>query len=281
MSRRREMSPPRLPLLGFQGRWKLATINASSAVTWGVSAYVCRCWELRRGGCGQARRRHTRQVFGNDSRIEICDGAFGEAGPDLIHSQKWYPKVAADSEPPTIRADRHHGVVHVAVARVENVAILISQSAALHVPDERNAEHRRIPAVIHASGADRMELVLGPRKNLGDDALIDPIVLHEQKPTYRPTGLIQLLPQTRGGGLRQLLSVQRRGAPRHDRYQNQYRQFCSQGRKASAITTCCANRRTPPRIWPFHEQWACHRAEPASSVSAAPTQNRAIQCHRN
>src|ERR1035437_6442590 len=141
------------------------------------------------------------RYFGNDCRIEICDGAFGEAGPDLIHSQKWYPKVAADSEPPTIRADRHHGVVHVAVARVENVAILISQSAALHVPDERDAEHRRIPAVIHASGADRMELVLGPRKNLGDDALIDPIVLHEQKPTYRPTGLIQLLPQTRGGGL--------------------------------------------------------------------------------
>jgi len=46
MSRRREMSPSCLPLPGFQGRWKLATIHASSAVIWGVSAYVCvcRCW---------------------------------------------------------------------------------------------------------------------------------------------------------------------------------------------------------------------------------------------
>src|ERR1035437_9517060 len=39
MGRRREMSPPRLPLPGFQGCWKLATIHASSAFTWGVTAY--------------------------------------------------------------------------------------------------------------------------------------------------------------------------------------------------------------------------------------------------
>lgn len=38
MGRRREMSPPRLPLFGFQGRSKLATMNASSAVIWGVLA---------------------------------------------------------------------------------------------------------------------------------------------------------------------------------------------------------------------------------------------------
>src|SRR5450756_2667730 len=86
--------------------------------------------------------------------------------------QKRYPEVPADGEPLAIRANRHHGVVHGAVARVENVAILVSQSAALHVPDERDAEHRRILAVIHASGADRIELVLGPWKHLGDGTLI-------------------------------------------------------------------------------------------------------------
>jgi hypothetical protein len=57
-----------------------------------------------------------------------------------------------------------------------------------------------------------------------------------------------------------LLSVQRRGVQRSGRCQNQYRQFCSQGRKSSAIMTCRANRLTPPIIWPFHEQRGCHRA---------------------
>jgi hypothetical protein len=50
--------------------------------------------------------------------------------------------------------------------------------------------------------------------------------------------------------------VQRRRARRRDRCQNQYRQFCSQGRKSSAVTTYRASRNTPPIIWPFHEQWA-------------------------
>src|SRR5450830_485055 len=237
--------------------------------------------QLRRGGCGQVRRRHTGQGLGNEGRIEVFDGAVGEAGPDLIHSQKRYPKVTAEGEPLAIWADRHHGAVHGAVARVENVAILVSQSAAFHVPDERDAEYRRISAVIHAFGADRIELVLGPRKYLGDGTLIDALVLDEQKPAYRLASFVQLLPQTRGGGLRQLLSVQRRGVQRSGRCQNQYRQFCSQGRKSSAIMTCRANRLTPPIIWLFHEQRACHRAEPASSGSAAPTLNRAIRCHRN
>src|SRR5665647_696541 len=31
--------------------------------------------QLRRGGCGQVRRRHTGQVLGNDGRIEVFDSA--------------------------------------------------------------------------------------------------------------------------------------------------------------------------------------------------------------
>src|SRR5450830_64726 len=237
MGRRREMSPHVSRRLAFReaGKSQLFTPVWQSSGACRLKFAVV--GQPRRGGCGQVRRRRTRQVFGNDGRIEICDGAVGEAGPDLIHSQKRYPKVAADGEPLAIRADRHHGAVHGAVARVENVAILISQSAAFHVPDERDAEYRRIPAVIHASGADRIGLVLGPRKEFGDGTLIDALVLDEQKPAYRVAGFVQLLPQTRGGGLRQLLSVQRRGVQRSGRCQNQYRQFCSQGRKSSAITT--------------------------------------------
>jgi hypothetical protein len=166
----------------------------------------------RGGGCGQSRRRYARQVLGNDSRIERRDGAVRQSGPDFVHSEKRYPEVTADREPLAIRADRHLGMVYVAIARIENVAILVLQSAAPHVPDERDAKDRRILAIVHAFGADRIGFVLGPRKTLGDGALIDAIVIHEQKPSYWLAGFVYLLPQTSGGRLRPLLRVQRRGA---------------------------------------------------------------------
>jgi len=107
----------------------------------------------RGGGCGQSRRRYARQVLGNDSRIERRDGAVRQSGPDFVHSEKRYPEVTADREPLAIRADRHLGMVYVAIARIENVAILVLQSAAPHVPDERDAKDRRILAVGKYSGA--------------------------------------------------------------------------------------------------------------------------------
>ena len=162
--------------------------------------------QLRRGGGGHAQRCHTGQVLGNAGRLEICDRAVGEAGPDLTHSQKRYSKIVADGEPLAIRANRHHGEVYLPVARVENVAVGVSQSA-LHIPDERDAENWRISAVVHEFGVDRIGLVLGPRKNLGDDALINSIALHEQKPNNESASFIRLLPQTRNGGLRQLLRI--------------------------------------------------------------------------
>jgi len=56
-----------------------------------------------------------------------------------------YPEATADREPLAIRADRHLGMVFLAIARIENVAILVLQSAAPHVKELRPQIHGRGP----------------------------------------------------------------------------------------------------------------------------------------
>ena len=107
--------------------------------------------------------------------------------------------VAAHGQGLAIGADGHLGFIDLAVARIENVAVLIFQTVALHVPDEGNAEHRCILAVVGAFRADLIGVFAGQRKHLGDGALENAVVIDHQKPDHR-FAVFQFLPQPRRAG---------------------------------------------------------------------------------
>jgi hypothetical protein len=75
-----------------------------------------------------------------------------------------YAKITADGERLIVQAYRHHRAVDIAVPRIEDVTVLIGEAVALHVPDQRQAEQRRILAVIPAAwGPPAAETVLRSR----------------------------------------------------------------------------------------------------------------------
>src|SRR6185312_3948917 len=109
----------------------------------------------------------------------------------------------------------HFGLVDVAVTRIENVAVLVIEALALHIADERNAEHRLIAAVIRAAIANGVRWIGGPRKRLGDRAFEDAAaVVDEQDPDHR-LAVDLLLPQA--GDARLRLTLWRGLALRHRR----------------------------------------------------------------
>ena len=93
--------------------------------------------------------------------------------PGLIHAKQRDAEIAAHGENLPITADPHERAVHGAVARIEDVAILIFQSLPLHVPDDGHAQHRLVLPVVGAPGAKLIRRVPGPRQRLGDGAFVD------------------------------------------------------------------------------------------------------------
>jgi hypothetical protein len=104
----------------------------------------------------------------------------------------------------SIGADGHLGLVDLAVARIENVAVLIFQTVALHITDEGQSEQRRVLAVVGAFAADLVRNFTRPWKCLGDRALEDSVVIDDEEPHHH-LAVLDLLPEPSGssfGGLR-------------------------------------------------------------------------------
>src|SRR5262245_11727864 len=125
------------------------------------------------------RSRACRQVLGDDAAIYLRHGAVRQALPYLVLAEQRNAEIAAHGQDPTVGAERHHGAVDGAVARIEDIAFIVAQSVALHVPDEGKAEQRRIPAVVRTSGAGRIGRVAGSRPQFRKGALPEAIALHE------------------------------------------------------------------------------------------------------
>src|SRR6516162_1801888 len=156
------------------------------------------CWRWSGGGgglrLGGLRRALRRNVFGNDCRIEVAHGGVRQAMPDFVHAEQRDAEIAAHRQGLAIGAQGHNGVVDFAVAWVDDLAVLVAQSLPLHAANEREAEDRRVPAVVGALGAERIGFLAGSRKHLGDRALEDAVVVDEQEPADR-LAVVDLLPQ--------------------------------------------------------------------------------------
>src|SRR5262249_18504329 len=169
-----------------------------------------------------------------------------------------------------VGAQRHHGAVDGAVARIDDVAVIVAQSVALHATDEGHAEQRRIPAIVRASGAGRIGSVAGPGKQLRKRALEDAVALHEEKPSHRLAGFVLLLPKAGDGRFRGL-DGERGARERHEARDEQYRQSCFQwsdppvqisGVTAYGIrpTICPFQGAAASFPWGFDRVWGCELA---------------------
>src|SRR5262245_15163825 len=153
---------------------------------------------LRSGGgswpCG-SRRGASRQIFGNDRAIELPHGAVRQALPHLVHAKEWNAEIAPHGQYLPVGAQRHHRAVDGAIARIEDIAVLIAQAVAPHISDEGEPEQRCVPAVVGASGTGRMGIVdAGSHKELRKCPLEGAVALHEDKPSDRLAGLVLFLP---------------------------------------------------------------------------------------
>ena len=151
------------------------------------AAATARCRRFHRRGL-------RRQVFRDDGGIELGHRRIRQPEPGLILAEQRDPHIAAHRQRLAVGADAHLGLVNLAVARIENVAVLIFQSVALHIADEGDSEYRRVLAIVGAFCANRVRILAGQRKRLGDHAFEDAVVIDEQEPAHR-LAVLDLLPQ--------------------------------------------------------------------------------------
>src|SRR5262249_24128408 len=76
-----------------------------------------------------------RHIFGDDRGIDLGHRGIRQPSPGLVLAEQRDAEIAAQDQRLPIGAQRHLGVVDRAVARIENVAVLIFQSIPLHVAD--------------------------------------------------------------------------------------------------------------------------------------------------
>jgi hypothetical protein len=88
-----------------------------------------------------------------------------------------------------------------AVARIEDVAVLVDETLALHALDDGQAKRRRILLVALAAGADRMRVFAGLKEHFGDGAFVNTIMLKYEKPAADSAFLVDLRPHAGRGGL--------------------------------------------------------------------------------
>jgi hypothetical protein len=80
-------------------------------------------------------RHHIRFVFRKYGRIQSFDLLVGSPLPDFVLSEQRDAEIAAHRKGLTIRAQRHPGVVDAAIARIEDIAVIVSQALPLHAAD--------------------------------------------------------------------------------------------------------------------------------------------------
>ena len=125
----------------------------------------------RRGSlCRTDRRLHRRglrrQIFCDDRGIDLRHRRIRQPGPDLVLAEQRDAEIAAHRQRLPVGAQRHLGLVDLAVARIEHVAVLVFQSVALHVADEGDAEPRRVLAIVGAFRAGRIGRIAGHRETV-------------------------------------------------------------------------------------------------------------------
>src|ERR1700743_2262321 len=90
------------------------------------------------------------EIFCDDGGIDLGDSAVRQTRPSLIAAEQRNADIAAQRQGLPVRAQGHLGVVDLAVAGIEHVAVLIFQTIAFHVADEGDAEPRRVLAIVGA-----------------------------------------------------------------------------------------------------------------------------------
>src|SRR5262249_49724339 len=120
-----------------------------------------------------------------------------QAIPYLVSAEQRNAPIAAHGELLSVRAHTHLGVVDLAVARIEHIAVFIGEALALslHISDERNAKHRSILAII---GAFRADVRVWVGKSLGDHTFERAIVMIDDEEPHRRFAVFGLLPQACG-----------------------------------------------------------------------------------
>src|SRR5450432_3197116 len=112
-------------------------------------------------GCGGLGCFLRRQIFRDDGGIERGHLRVRQPEPGFILAEQRNSPIASHRERLTVRADAHLGFIDFAVARIENVAVLVFQAVALHVPDKGNSEQRRVLAVVGAFRAGLVDVFAG------------------------------------------------------------------------------------------------------------------------
>src|ERR1035441_10718799 len=92
-------------------------------------------------------------------------------------------------------------MIDLAVARIEDVAVLVDETLALHALDDGQAKRRRILLVALAAGADRMRVFAGLKEHFGDGAFVNTIMLKYEKPAADSAFLVDLRPHAGRGRL--------------------------------------------------------------------------------
>src|ERR1035441_2346144 len=92
-------------------------------------------------------------------------------------------------------------MIDLAVARIEDVAVLVDETLALHALDDGQAKRRRILLVALAAGADRMRVFAGIDEHFGDGAFVNTIMLKNEKPAADSAFLVDLRPHAGRGRL--------------------------------------------------------------------------------
>src|SRR5712664_1309620 len=196
-----------------------ASPRAKSLRQWRRRALLRHDGRLDRGDRRFQRCGLRRQVLRHDGGIERGQFRIRQPEPGLILAEQRNPPIAAHRERLTVRADGHLGFIDFAVARIENVAVLIFQSVTLHFPDKGKSEQWRILAVVVAFRANLIGIFAWKRERLGDHALEDSIMIDKEEPSHR-LAVLDLLPQPCGrglGGLPREHGGEQHDEPRHDR----------------------------------------------------------------
>ena len=142
-------------------------------------------------GCG---------AVGIEARIDLVVGGIRQSRPILILAQQRNAEIAAHHERLAVRRQSHQGVVDVAVARIEDGAVLVGHTVALHAADDVEAEPRLVVAVVLALIADDRR-VLSPGFRYIRTIIPSKIavMVAEQKPAGRLAGVrIDCLPKSGG-----------------------------------------------------------------------------------
>src|SRR5262249_6607741 len=152
-----------------------------------------------------------------------------------------------------VRAQRHDGVVDLAIARIEDIAILVLQAVAPHAAYKRKPEQRRIGPIARTLVASRIGLIARSGEQLGDRTLKNPPEPDDKEPDNWSIRLMELLPYAGDRGLLPRGNGRgRAGQPRKPRYAQQCQWFV-QVRDPSAMPV--DTNAIAPKYGLFTEAW--------------------------